>query len=267
MFRHLVLTRTFGADQFALDAYNQRHLGQREVPLAAIVGTVGRGSMGDTRRTRRWTKSTRYSLLRTALERGIILPPVDLYLLAGHYYILDGHHRVAIARESGALEIDATVIEFLPRAEPAAIWHRGRATFERDTGLLGLHIRQQDGYARLRHQIAAHRGKLLAQRDAPPTFAAAAADWARTIYQPVVTELTRRGVRDRSPELTVTELFLAFYDYAIAHGGLQSCGCDTVAAVAAYARSRRLPWLAHLSNLFTHGKIQAAHHRCVNSIS
>ena len=86
------------------------------------------------------------------------MPPVNLALLDGHYYIVDGHHRLAAARQLGALEADAEVTEYLPAAaSPAAAWHRARAAFERETGLAGLHTREAAGYARLRAQVAEHR--------------------------------------------------------------------------------------------------------------
>jgi ParB/Sulfiredoxin domain len=242
--RQLILTRAFAEDQAALDAYNQRQLGQREVAIAAIVGTVGRLGLRDTRRAKNWAKTWRYRALRAALEEGANLPPIDLYLLAGSYYILDGHHRVAVARDLGALEVDAIVTEFVPRAEPAADWHRQHVAFERDTGLAGIPVRQPEGYARLRCQLAAHRCKLAAQRCTPPSLAATAADWARTVYRPAVAQLISRGLPEREPDLTATELFLAFQDFATDWGVVLECEGGMTSAVATYARLHRMPWLA-----------------------
>ena len=56
------------------------------------------------------------------MKRGDPLPMVNLYRLGGHYYVVDGHHRLAAARRIGAVALDAMVTEFVPlaRALPAA---------------------------------------------------------------------------------------------------------------------------------------------------
>ena len=40
------------------------------------------------------------------------LPPVSLYKVGGFYFVLDGHHRVSVARFHGVEWIDAYVTEF-----------------------------------------------------------------------------------------------------------------------------------------------------------
>jgi hypothetical protein len=210
----LNVTRGFARDQAVLGAYTQRRLGLRTVPVAAITGTVGRADLSDPYRLRQWSQTQRYRALRAAMEEGLCPPPVDLCLLAGHYYIRDGHHRVAISREMGIIDIDAEVTEYLPEPRaPAAAWHRARVTFERDTGLTGLHVRRADGYELLRRQIAEHGWYLGEQGRAPRTFSAAAAAWEADIYRPVETELVLRRVLDRVPEWTTAELYLAVCDH------------------------------------------------------
>ena len=53
-----------------------------------------------------------------AFHRGEDLPPVSLYKLDGAYFVLDGNHRVSVARYHGLRTVEAEVTEFLPaRAE------------------------------------------------------------------------------------------------------------------------------------------------------
>ena len=40
----------------------------------------------------------------------VALPPVELYQLNGEYYVVDGHHRMALALENEQAEIDAYVM-------------------------------------------------------------------------------------------------------------------------------------------------------------
>ena len=48
-----------------------------------------------------------------ALREGKPLPPVELYGLGGEYFVLDGNHRVSVARQRGVAAVDAMVTWFL----------------------------------------------------------------------------------------------------------------------------------------------------------
>ena len=54
----------------------------------------------------------RWKHIDRAFYRGETLPPVSLYKLGGFYFVLDGHHRVSVARYHGVECIDAEVTEF-----------------------------------------------------------------------------------------------------------------------------------------------------------
>jgi hypothetical protein len=253
--RHtLTLTREFGRDQALLAAYNQRRLGLREAPVAAIVGTVGRPDLCDPRRLAAWRETTRYQSILRALEAGIGLPPVELYLLDGHYYIRDGHHRVAAARQIGILDLDADVTEWLPRpAAAAAVWHQARSSFERDKGLTGLHVRRPEGYALLCRQIAEHAWYLGERLPAPCTLADAAIAWERDIYRPALADLDRHRVLERFPELTATELYLALCDHKWYRSERLARDIGFAAAAADFARRQRHPTLSRIADWLAAG--------------
>ena len=84
----------------------------REIPLDAITATVEpararhfdhlfRPAGGPTRG--RWER------LWIAEQRGEILPPISVVQVGQDYAVLDGHHRVSVARARGAVTIDAVV--------------------------------------------------------------------------------------------------------------------------------------------------------------
>lgn len=253
--RRFTLTREFGRDVARFHAYNQRQLGLRAVPVAAITGTVGRPDLCAPSRLRGLLTTPRYQRIAWALAHGVCLPPVDLYLLDGHYYIRDGHHRVIAAHHLGILDVDAEVVECLPQpAAPAATWHRARAAFERETCLTGLHVRRAEGYERLRCQIAEHAWYLGERGQAPHSFAQAAARWEREIYRPVLADLTRRGVLDRTPELTATEVYLAVCDHKWYRSERLERDVGFAAAIADYARLRQHPWLHRLTTWLEIGR-------------
>jgi hypothetical protein len=53
----------------------------------------------------------RWSRLLAATRDQAILPPVELLRAGGDYWVVDGHNRVALARERGQRWIDADVTE------------------------------------------------------------------------------------------------------------------------------------------------------------
>jgi nucleotide-binding universal stress UspA family protein len=91
------------------------------VETSRIVGSVGRANeLARDFRPPKWARrkadEERLKRIRVALERGEVLPPVELYKLGYGFYVLDGHHRVAAAHLLGQPEIDAYVVDHIPAA-------------------------------------------------------------------------------------------------------------------------------------------------------
>jgi hypothetical protein len=53
----------------------------------------------------------RWLSVAAAWYQGLGLPAVELVKIGRYYFVLDGNHRVSVARAMGKLEIDAEVIE------------------------------------------------------------------------------------------------------------------------------------------------------------
>jgi hypothetical protein len=94
----------------------QAYVGVRTIAVQAIVGTVDRAADFDgeflPRRADmadRWYRVERVVRLGTA-------PPISVYELDGRYFVVDGHHRVAIARQRGIDHIEAEIIRLRGRA-------------------------------------------------------------------------------------------------------------------------------------------------------
>jgi len=91
---------------------SQSDLGIRAVPVAQIVGSVGRSRdfdrsfMPRKRHTRdRWHKVDR------AYYKDIALPPIELEQVGDSYFVVDGNHRVSVAQIHGQTYTDAHVIQ------------------------------------------------------------------------------------------------------------------------------------------------------------
>lgn len=196
--------RSFADDAARAGPLRQRSLGVRTVEVGRIIGTVGRvQELGpDFRPLKRHRHDEeRLDRIRTAMEEGKPLPPVELYKLGFGYYVLDGHHRVAVARSLGMVEIDAEVTEFVPLADPeAARTFAERRAFERSTGLTDVGATHPESYRRLAAMIQAYRDEhgIADYRDA-------AQRWYGEVYRPLwqrVRErrLTRYFPGDRSAD-------------------------------------------------------------------
>ncbi len=83
--------------------------GLQEIPVDRIVGSVdGSGDFGRDFAGRRSFSRGRLAGLRAAFPDGD-LPPIDVYEVGGLFFVSDGDHRVAFARERGAHFLDAYV--------------------------------------------------------------------------------------------------------------------------------------------------------------
>jgi hypothetical protein len=92
------------------------------MPVEQIRGTVGRCSEFDRGfMPAKASVEGRWKRIDRAFHRGEELPPVSLYKVGGFYFVLDGHHRLSVARYHGVEWIDAHVREFR-----AGVWGERR---------------------------------------------------------------------------------------------------------------------------------------------
>ncbi|MGD9047334.1 MAG: hypothetical protein PVF77_04730 [Anaerolineae bacterium] len=86
------------------------HGGTRAVAIAQIRGSEGRSEDFDAQ-FRPLKGHTRGKWMSVALARlkGVVLPAVELAQVREAYYVLDGHHRISVARAFGQESIDAAV--------------------------------------------------------------------------------------------------------------------------------------------------------------
>lgn len=92
------------------------------VPIGQIVGTVEPTRCFD-RRFRPTSDHARARFQRVAADvrSGRGMDPIELYRCGGSYYVLDGHHRIAVARALGHRSVWALVTEVrLNRPAPPA---------------------------------------------------------------------------------------------------------------------------------------------------
>ena len=86
--------------------------GETLVPIDQIVGTVEPTRCFDRHfRPTSDVPRMRFERIAAEIRSGRGMDPVELYRCGGQYYVLDGHHRVAVARALGDLRVLANVTE------------------------------------------------------------------------------------------------------------------------------------------------------------
>lgn len=154
--------RSFAEDEVRAGLLTPRILGSRRIELARIIGSVGRADElgADFRPTvRHPPDEDRFQRIVDLAARGVQpLPPVDLCKLGYGYYVVDGHRRVAAAKQLGFDELDANVTEWVPTTDATAQQlFTARRRFERATGLTSVGAARPASYPRLETLIEEFR--------------------------------------------------------------------------------------------------------------
>jgi hypothetical protein len=204
-----------------LRPFERRYVGVRPIPVKHVVGTDSRGADFDREfLPRRPDIGPRWRQVERAYPDGDF-PPIVVYQLGHAYFVLDGHHRVAIARQRGMDTIDAEVTELRAR------WHLGpdadvvelihaeqQRIFMEESGLdqtrpeLCINVSRPVRYIELLEtmQLHGYHAMLAAGRALEP--AEISSDWLERVYEPTVAAIRQAGLDRIYPEATDADLFL-----------------------------------------------------------
>jgi Icc-related predicted phosphoesterase/DNA-binding Lrp family transcriptional regulator len=202
--------KSFKDQQKKEKAFDSRDRGIRTVPLMQIVGSVGRyHDFDDQFRFKQKSSSERYERIKNAMRGGLALKPVALFEIKDEYYVLDGNHRIAAAKEMGHDEILAHIVEFIPSKKTLQnMLYRERAEFSDRTQLpVEINLTEVSQYAYLIDQIGEHRQTMQGRKGVEIAFEKAALDWYRTIYRPLCTIIQRSNLIDSFPGRTTADLY------------------------------------------------------------
>jgi hypothetical protein len=91
--------------------------GRRVVRVEQIVGSAGRSSQFDSGfMPAKRSLEGRWKRVDKAFHLGVDLPPVALHKIDDSYFVVDGNHRVSVARYHSVEMIEADVTEFRTRS-------------------------------------------------------------------------------------------------------------------------------------------------------
>jgi nucleotide-binding universal stress UspA family protein len=208
------------AQKLKLRARTER--GIQNIPLDAIVGSVGRYS--DFTRTflpRRSDDRDRWAGVKAAVEKSEGLPPIEVYKVGEVYFVVDGNHRVSIARQVDASTIEARVIEFqtevelTPDVQPDDLIAKAEyvdfldATRLRDTRPnVDLSVTSCCQYEKLMDQVRVSQYLLQEEKRQDVPLQDAAAYWYDTMYIPLAEAIRDRGLLRWFPGRTITDLYI-----------------------------------------------------------
>ncbi len=209
--------------------------GVQTVALKQIVGSVNRYRDFDGAfLPRHDLTAARWQRINRAWYADVNLPPILLYQVGEVYFVVDGNHRVSVAREAGQEFIDAEVREcrvkvpVTPDLKPddleilgAQVEFLERSGLDRLRPGLQVEVSILGGYDRMLEHIAVHRYfmGLDFQRDIGE--AEAVEHWYDTVYQPVVTVIRESGLMTVFPGKTEADFYLWVIDhrhYLVAQG-------------------------------------------------
>ena len=202
-------------------------LGLREIQIDAIVGSVDR-----------YHDFNRHFLPRddSALQRwaGVMsaqlglsgVPPIDVYKIGEVYFVIDGNHRVSVARQLNMPTIEAYVTEFKskvpiqPNDSPDEILIKAEYNdFLSKTRLDELRpgsrfeVTTPDRYWVLEAQIQGQQLWLSKLRQREASYEEAVVEWYDNVYRPVVQLIREKGILRDFPGRTETDMYLWIFKH------------------------------------------------------
>ncbi len=204
----------------------QRRKYLTEIPLDAIIGSVGRYRdfnrnflpLSDSDADR-WTRVK----LAQELEG---LPPIEVYKIGEAYFVLDGNHRVSIARQLEMETIEGYVTEYSSHVSLSpdddyndVIMKVEFAHLMEQTGLdrlrpdIDITVTVPGRYPEIYEHIVVHRYYLGLEKKREISMDEAVTSWVDNVYLPVVRLIRQRGILREFPDRTETDLYLWLKKY------------------------------------------------------
>lgn len=195
--------------------------GLQEIPLETIRGSVGRyKDFSDSFLPKNPHLRDRWEHVDVAMRQGKT-PPIDVYQVGDFYYVLDGNHRVSVAKQRDLHTIEAYVTEFttevdtgegenfdeaLIRVEEAAFVQNAGPSNEEAARAMVLTC--AGCYQILADQIEAYRQGYEDSWKRPLTYEEAFAAWHAEVYASAAGAIRENELLAQFPQRTEADLFI-----------------------------------------------------------
>jgi hypothetical protein len=170
--------------------------------------------------------AARWQNVNRAFYEEVSLPPVVLYKVGQVYFVVDGHHRVSVAREQGQIYIEAEVrecatrVDITPDLKPEDLEIlEDKVQFLERTSLDSLRpdadikLTIPDGFDRMLEHIAVHRYFMGLDLKRDISEEEAVMDWYDNVYMPVVNVIRETNILKEFPRKTEGDLYLWVLDH------------------------------------------------------
>lgn len=212
-----------------LRLFDQHYVGIEPIPVAGIVGTVERTSDFDRDfLPRKFEIRERWRGVEQSFPHGDF-PPIVVYKVGDAYFVVDGHHRVAVAKQREIEYIDAEITELTsryplaPDADIARIIHvEQERIFMEESGLerarpeAHIEFSRPHGYVELLEVVKVHGYHLMRARQEILSPDQVAADWYDAVFLPALEVITSEQMLEAFPGATEGDLFLWIHQRRLA---------------------------------------------------
>jgi len=207
--------------QETIHGYQQSYAGLRSIPVASIIGSVARSEdFDDAFLPRSGKLAKRWQNVENVFPDGAF-PPISVYKVGEAYFVSDGHHRVAIAKQRKIDFIDAeitevqTPYEVTPETDVKRLVHLGQQRlFMEESGLAEILPRVQftftrpEGYRQLLDNLKVHGWDLVVSRGEYVPREEIAVHWYTKVYKPTVQKIIDSGLVEMCGGLTADDLYV-----------------------------------------------------------
>ncbi|HKJ39233.1 MAG TPA: hypothetical protein VJ972_10675 [Anaerolineales bacterium] len=170
--------------------------------------------------------SDRWQNVNRAFYQDISLPPVVLYKVGQVYFVVDGHHRVSVARRQGQIDIDAEVRECATRVNITAdikpedleiledkVQFLERTSLDTLIPEADIKLTIPDGFERMIEHIAVHHYFMGLDMQRDISEEEAVKHWYETVYMPVIQIIRDTNILKEFPKKTEGDLYLWVLDH------------------------------------------------------
>jgi hypothetical protein len=202
--------------------------GVKTIRIEQIVGSLNRYQDFDRAFLPIQDKTAdRWERVDLAFYKDISLPPIVLYKVGQVYFVVDGHHRVSVAREQGQEFIEAEVRECASkvnvtidhlRPEDIEILSEKvdfleRTGLDRLRPLADLKVSIPGGFDRMLEHIAVHHYFMGVDEKRQVSEEEAVSHWYDHVFMPIIGVVRESGILNEFPEKTEADLYLWVLDH------------------------------------------------------
>ena len=204
---------------------NEVYVGLKVIPIQKIVGSEGRYNDFDNHFLPRTNElKQRWINVDRAHLSDVVLPPIQLYELAGLYFVRDGNHRVSVAKAQGVEFIDAEVISLQSEVQlpldvrqdtlrEVVIKYEKRIFYSETnfgdlTDYWDLDFTATGRYDVIYNHILVHKYFINEQQSTEIEFNDALISWFKTVYLPVIEVIDKYNLISDFKNRTKSDIYV-----------------------------------------------------------